>query len=212
MEANNQNPYTVKYRDYSKTAIVKIKTFYFGGALDPFTEFLEEVFSKIKKDGIENLILDLRDNGGGDPVLAARLFAYIAHKPEIYFEECDGYGQLKSPVALAENHFSGNVFTLINGGGFSTAGHIVALINYHKIGTIVGSELGCTYTCNDNAVSIVMEHTGNLARVARSVFAVAVDGMEADQGVMPDYPVGFSVEDLVDGVDSRMEFVLGLIR
>ncbi len=88
----------------------------------------------------------------------------------------------------------------------------MALIKYHKIGTLVGSELGCTYTCNDNSVSTFLKHTGNVARVARATFAVAVKDMKADQGVLPDHPVGFSVEDLVNGVDSEMEFVFGLIR
>ncbi|MCP4290787.1 MAG: hypothetical protein GY780_03010 [bacterium] len=211
-EAQSRNPFTVEYRAEAKTAIVRIKSFYFGGELDPFTNFLGVVFNKIKIEEIENLVLDLRDNSGGDPILAARLFAYIAPRPVVYFEVCDGYETLKSPVELKENNFSGNIYTIINGAGFSTAGHIVSLIKYHKIGTTIGSELGCTYTCNDSAVNVVLEHTGNLARIARATYAVAVKDMKADQGVQPDHQVDFSVDDLINGVDSEMEFTFDLIR
>jgi hypothetical protein len=140
------------------------------------------------------------------------LFSYIAHKPEKYFETCNGYQELLEPIELAENHFDGQIYTLIDGGGFSTAGHIVALIKYHKIGKIIGSEHGCTFTCNDNSTQIYLKNTGHLANIARSTFAVAVDGMRADQGVMPDLPVAFSVANFINGVDTEMEFALGLIQ
>jgi len=212
MAENKQDPFMVEYREDSKTAIIKIKTFYFGGNNDPYNAFLDEVFSRIKKDKIENLILDLRNNSGGDPELAARLWSFIAREAVKYFEECEGYEKLLEPVELSDNHFSGNMYTLINGGGFSTAGHLVALIKYHKIGTIVGSELGCTFTCNDAAVNTVLKNTGNVARIARATFAVAVKDMKADQGVLPDYPVDFSVEDLVSGEDSELDLVFDLIH
>jgi hypothetical protein len=206
-----QSPYSVEYKPEINAAIIKIKTFWFNGDTEKFTAFLAETFGKIKEDNIEHLILDLRANGGGDPNLAALLFSYITHKPEVYFAIPSGYENLAEPVQLAENHFSKNIYTLIDNGGFSTAGHIVALLKYHKIGTLIGSELGCTYTCNDNSISVVLKNTGNIARVARNVFAVAVEGMKADRGVLPDHPVAFSVDDLINGVDSEMEYARKLI-
>ncbi len=212
MAAENQDPFTVEYSEQTSTATIKIKTFHFGGENENCTRFLAEAFSKIKQDNYQNLILDLRSNTGGDPVLAARLFSYLAHKPEVYFAECEGYDQLREPIELAEDHFGGNIYTIIDGGGFSTTGHIVALIKYHQIGTIIGSELGCTFTCNDSAVNVVLKNTGNVARIARATYVVAVEDMRADRGVLPDLPVAFSVTDLVDGIDTEIEFTMDLIQ
>lgn len=86
------------------------------------------------------------------------------------------------------------------------------MIKYHGIGTIIGSELGCTYTCNGSAVSVVLKNTGNTARVAHAIYAVAVEGMEADRDVLPDHHVDFLATDLANGMDSEMEFTFDLIR
>jgi hypothetical protein len=214
MMENTREPYQIRYKKDINAAIIKIKTFYFGGENNDYYSFLENAFEHIIENEIQNVILDLRGNSGGDPVAAARLFSYIAPKPVKYFADVYSkeYEKLADPISLASNHFDGNLFTIIDGGGISTAGHIVSLIKYHKIGKIVGSELGSTFTCNDGCVRISLKHTENLVTVARITFIAAVEGMKADQGVMPDYPVIFSIEDIMKNIDSEMELVVQLIE
>ena len=43
--------------------------------------FLAESFAKLKAGGTENLILDLRDNEGGNGDYAVLLYSYLAHEP-----------------------------------------------------------------------------------------------------------------------------------
>jgi C-terminal processing protease CtpA/Prc len=209
-----QNPFQVEYREDLNAAIIKLKTFFFGGNNDAYYAFLENTFAKIKEEKIQNIILDLRANGGGDPMAAARLFSFITPKPVKYFKDnySEGYEKLTRPVELPENHFNGNIYTIIDGGGASTTGHIVSLIKYHKIGVIVGSELGSTYTCNDACVYTSLRHTRLTAKIARSTFTTAVENMKADQGVLPDYPIGFSVDNLVNGIDTEMKFIFEMIN
>ena len=210
----NQNPFHVEYRKDLDAAVIKLKTFWFGGNNDKYYAFLDSTFAKIKEEKIQNVILDLRGNGGGDPIAAARLFSYIAPKPLKYYADVFSaeYAILAQPIELAKNHFDGHLFTIIDGGGYSTTGHIVSLIKYHKIGLIVGSELGSTYTCNDNKMRVHLKHTRLTLSVARSTFTTAVENMKADQGVLPDYPIDFSVDDLVKGVDTEMGFIIKMIN
>ncbi len=208
-----KNPFSYKYREDLNALILTIKSFYFNGNNDEFYTFLEEAFAKAKNEKIENIILDLRGNGGGDPLAAGRLFSYLIPKPLKYFSDVfsDKYAKLATSIKLAANHFDGELYTLIDGGGFSTTGHFVSLLKYLQIGKIIGSELGSTFTCNDNCIYVTLKNTGYLAKIARSTFSTAVEGMRADQGVLPDVHVAFSIKDYVDGVDSEIETIKKMI-
>ena len=48
---------------------------------DEFTEFLKETFKEIKEKKITKLIIDIRENGGGNSALNDLLLAYITKKP-----------------------------------------------------------------------------------------------------------------------------------
>jgi Peptidase family S41 len=49
--------------------------------LERFQGFLKTTFSQIKTQGIQTLIIDLRDNGGGNGALGNALLEYITDKP-----------------------------------------------------------------------------------------------------------------------------------
>ncbi|MGV3656493.1 MAG: S41 family peptidase [Chitinophagaceae bacterium] len=53
----------------------------FGTDYDKFNEFLEATFTDIKKDNIKGLVIDLRENGGGNSALGNRLLHFITAKP-----------------------------------------------------------------------------------------------------------------------------------
>jgi len=131
------------------TAIMTIQTFIYYDRVPMFKEFLESCFQEIHEKKIANLILDLRGNDGGDPFCAVPLFSYLENESVPYFAEPYGkYSSLAEQIPLAENHFTGNLFTLIDGRCFSTNGHFCSLLKYHKIGKFIGTEGGATYKCN----------------------------------------------------------------
>ena len=49
-----------------------------SGSLSAFNAFLEETFAQISDDGIETLILDIRENGGGDSRFGDALHTYLS--------------------------------------------------------------------------------------------------------------------------------------
>lgn len=67
--------YSLKIYNDKKTALLDFR--YFTNE-EAFNVFLDSTFRKIKTDKIENLIIDIRENGGGNSILGDALFRYIA--------------------------------------------------------------------------------------------------------------------------------------
>lgn len=197
----------------TNTGILKINDFVYYKEHHKFFEFIDNAFKEFADAEVTSLILDLRDNDGGDPFCAAHLFSYLASAPVPYFSQPYGkYAKLAEPLPLAKNRFSGKLYILINGMCFSTTGHLTSLLKYHKIGTFIGTETGGTYTCNDATKENVLKNTKIQLWIARRSFATAVEGLPKDRGIVPDIRIEPKIEDLILGKDTVLDYVLDLIR
>ncbi len=197
----------------NNTGILTIRSFSFYDSVAGFRHFIDSFFTKVKQQHIHSVILDLRDNSGGDPFCSSYLLAYLAKTPVIYYRESYGnYEELAKPIPLAADHFEGNLYTLINGNCFSSTGHLCALMKYYHLGKFVGSETDGTFTCNDNSAVITLNNTGIQLRIARNSFSVAVKGIPRFKGIQPDFLVETTLEDMIAAKDSAKLFALGLIK
>ena len=195
-----------------KTALLTINTFAYYGEVDMFKSFVDSVFQVIDQKGIENLIMDLRGNGGGDPFCSSYLWGYLQHEPVPYFEDHYGrYDTLANPIPQPALHFQGRLFTLIDGLCFSTSGHFCGLLKYHQVGKFVGSETGATYTCTGNATYPPLDFTGIMVGTARVMrYTAAVKGMDPASGVQPDYYFVPAQNDLISGRDAVLDYAISL--
>jgi hypothetical protein len=207
----SQNELTLKEVE-GRTALLTINTFSYYNQVDMFHSFVDSVFRVIDQKQIQNLVLDLRGNSGGDPFCASYLWAYLQPEPLPYFEEHYGhYDTLANPVPQPARHFTGNLYTLIDGRCFSTTGHFLGLLKYHGVGEFVGTESGATYTCTGNATYPSLDRTGIMVGTARVMrYTAAVKNMDPRRGVLPDYPVEPSQKDIVSGRDVVLEHALRL--
>ncbi len=64
------------------TAFIKVKSFFVDKA--GFNSELKKIFQEIKRLKIRRIIIDLRDNHGGDIENAASLFSFITRKPVLF--------------------------------------------------------------------------------------------------------------------------------
>jgi hypothetical protein len=195
------------------SALMSVKTFIYYDRLDYFKNFADSCFQIIQEKKIENLILDLRGNDGGDPFCAVHLFSYLEPQPLPYFAEPYGkYSELAKPIPLAANHFNGNLYTLMDGRSASTNGHFLALLKFHQIGKIVGTASGSTYKCNAGKnTQINLSHTCLILTFGRSTFAAAVKGMDKTKPITPDNPVKERYQDFLAGKDVYLEAAFKLI-
>jgi hypothetical protein len=72
-------PFSLDLLD-NKIALLKINSFLFDNEQD-YYEFLRESFKNLKKQKTKNLIIDLRENKGGDSKNGDELLKYIIKKP-----------------------------------------------------------------------------------------------------------------------------------
>jgi len=208
----NYPPLTLKITENNNTAVLRIPSFIFYDRVEYFTNFLDSAFSEIKNRNIENLILDIRGNDGGDPFCSVPLFSYLEKEPVSYFaKEYGRYSEFAHPIPLAQNKFTGNLYTLIDKHCGSTNGHFCALLKYNGLGKLVGEEGGATYKCNARTEEFTLKNTEMIVDIARVTFSAAVDDMDKTRGVEPDYYVEQSYKDYLEGKDTVMEFTVNLI-
>ena len=73
----------IRYRQLSeRIGLLKVGNF----NSDRFEKRISEAFQKIKKENVEHLIVDIRNNGGGSDVLGRYLFTHFIDKPTVYFD------------------------------------------------------------------------------------------------------------------------------
>jgi len=196
-------------------ALLRMATFYPYGSesVASFNTFIDGFFEEVEHHKVENIIIDVRDNFGGDPYVAAHLLSYLEKEPITYFVEgTPYYSSLTKPLAKAEKSFEGNIYVLMNGNSFSTTGHFLALLKYHQIGTLIGEESGGSYACTDASSSTTLENTALQFRYSTIIFAVDVEGFTPGRGIMPDVPVEIDYEALMSEEDIEMGIAKRLIH
>jgi hypothetical protein len=92
------------------TAFLEVNSFTKGNNL---RKFFKQSFKEIKKKNVQNLVIDLRGNGGGNVVLSNLLAKYIASKP---FKIADSIYALKKGSSYKnyiENYWQSRLFLLL---------------------------------------------------------------------------------------------------
>lgn len=198
----------------SNTAIITIRSFaYYGKDLPIFKSFIDSCFNQIKENEIENLIIDLRNNGGGDPFCGSYLIQYIADKSYTYFhKDVWVHANLKKTIHPIANGFKNKPYILTNGLCFSTTGHFCSIVKENNFGILIGDETGGTYTCNDNSKIHTLENTKLLLKVARSTYYTSASTFTNKQGIIPDYYVIPGIDDILINSDTVLNYTLKLIE
>jgi C-terminal processing protease CtpA/Prc len=111
--------------------------------------------------------------------------------------------------------FTGKVLILMNGGSFSAAAQFVSQVHFHKRATFIGEESGGGYYGNSSgrSVNVILPKTKLFVRVPLVTYYMAVrEYKDYARGVMPDYPVRYSIKELLAGTDKELALALELAR
>lgn len=84
---NGIDAYTLEIE--GNTAVMTLRTFsksWIKQNGPSYKEFFDDAFQKIVDAKVEHLIIDLRDNGGGDPKPTIKLFAHLYDKPFTFYK------------------------------------------------------------------------------------------------------------------------------
>ncbi|WP_316789430.1 S41 family peptidase [Pedobacter frigoris] len=213
--------------DY-KVAYFKIGTFNNVGQRSDY----KYVFEGIRQNKSNILILDLRDNLGGDYFRCVNTFSGFIDKPTLFIrrpvelikgailpsldkqrrQQLDflkAYGVLY-PVMPDSNTFKGKLYVLINGGSFSATSLLAANLQAMDKATFVGEETGggrngCT---GGFYINEVLPNSKVTIRFGIVPYKIPDQSTVKGRGIMPDVPIQYTIEDYLAKKDLEMEWVL----
>lgn len=81
-----KKPFRLTFADDSKTAIMTIERFWDDKKEQDYKAFLQETFRQLREKQVKNLVLDLRNNEGGEEKYGVLLYQYLAKKPFRYYD------------------------------------------------------------------------------------------------------------------------------
>ncbi len=213
---------------------------------------LDHFFTQLDSLKTKNLIIDLRDNGGGSGDIANYLFSYLTSSPYYYFDYVGAkYGSVKEwrhyaqyPDNIEEidlnetklrdglncytetdstdywwfeqqqnkpNFYKGKISVLINGGCFSTTGHLLALMREYKIGKFYGEYTQGSNYSNAGGQAFVLPYSKSLVWIPTFQYKMRTAHFINDpKGIKPDVEIQAQPNDLRTGFDRPMDFVIKL--
>ncbi len=228
-------PYSFKVLPGTNTGYIDFRSF---RDLDKFKHFLEETFSRIKEEGISDLIIDVRNNGGGNSSLGDAFLDYLSGEPFTQYKEVGIKisRQIKKyypawrdiqikPVGTLHNvkvrekvpgknplRFEGNIYLLTSSYTFSSATDFSAAVKYYGIGTIIGEETGGLLKTFGDVYSFRLPNSRLVFGVSHKTFISP--GKEEDllKGVVPHHLVSQTGEDTAAGKETVLDYTLRLIQ
>ncbi len=179
-------------------------------------------FRKIKAADVGSLIIDLRNNQGGDIANGVFLLSYIMNAPfevvrEYYKLRHQALQRCKGPATgthkLRPDHFTGSLYVLINGGSFSNSAIVSSCLSRAGRAVFVGEETGgCADVISGFIKNVTLPKTGIQVQVPARQFILTDKSRNTGHGIRPQHVVVPSVNDLLEGRDVVLEYAKNLIK
>lgn len=199
-----------------------------------FIHFMDSAFAIIADKKIKYLIID-NLKGGGMTDLADTLLTYFSKNTYRIFEKkmtkvsplTSGFierkrmeGVFKDGYFIQEflthkpkpNNFSGTTYILTGTSSYSTATCFPAAAKCYQNAIIVGEESGQPLLSNGDLNRFKLTNTALTCYTSLSRIYMPCNQKDVVQGVMPDYRVVPTLDDLLNDKDYILEHTLNLIR
>ncbi len=180
-------------------------------------EAMQRFFESLDRAGISNLVVDLRGNTGGDPILAIMLLRYLLSEPFQYLSDSNEAVEMftdfgferyyETILPFRESGYRGRLYVLADGGSFSQTGQVASMLKAAGIATFVGEESGGGFSCNDNSTLVDMPHSGFRLKLARTGFETSANSLPRGRGILPDVEIRPTIEDLLSKRDPILEWI-----
>jgi hypothetical protein len=210
----NESDFPLNIQFSNRTGILTIRSFFYPDQ-EKYKKTIHEYFNQLTDKNINALIVDLRNNRGGYPELAAYVLSYFITEPIVYLSQPENDPQwpiFLKPINPQENVSKFQSYFLSDGNSLSSSGHLLSLIKYHHLGVIVGDIPGGSFSCNDETKLWTLPNSQIQVAVAQTTISSAVKGMIDGEDIIPDYLVNPTLNAMLQNRDEIMDFVLSLIQ
>jgi hypothetical protein len=237
----------MKYRfldTSNKTMLLRVQSF----SRKKFKRSYRKIFRKLEKNKTENLVIDLRFNGGGSLENSYRLLSYVLDTTatqtlktgikkypykqytngNIWFKLMRfGFGFIAKKKTVNDTdyyvykinprkkyHYNNKIYVLINGGSFSAACLVAAYLKHDGRATFIGEETsGAMEGCNAGITPYYrLPNTHVRIRVPAFRIVHDVSPQITGHGIIPDYKVDYSINDILMRKDLELQKVKELIK
>ena len=196
--------FTFSHIPEKKTGIIELRNM--RGRTE-FEAFLKNTFNKLKDEEVEHLIIDISNNGGGDPTMGEMLWYYITEIPY----QSHSYSSINKENNNKVLRFNGEVYLITGRLTYSSAIQFAANFKDHRIGTILGEETGGLATFFSRTAHFTLPRT-ELEGIVSSYKIIRPSGIDDGRGVLPDIEVIADVDDIINGRNPALDYTLNLIK
>ena len=219
--------------DSLNTGLLKISTFDIAtikkGSKQKFKKEIRQAFQAINDENVSNLIIDLRDNGGGNPdyvkFVLQRLFTHpfeqgmdmrvVKDSKAASFDRrtkkkwVPGYGI--GSFNPKKDAFSGDIYVLMDGGTFSAGVVMGSVLKKYNRAVFIGTETGGNpVIMSGYFVKMTWELPNTKIQVSPGTVCSSYQDMDKNKGkgLLPDHEILPSPEDLKQEQDRQLQFAL----
>lgn len=183
-------------------------------------EFYERIFKRLRQNRVQHLILDVRGNIGGMKEFVDDLLAFtLKKKCKGTFRELitwDGTKVVSNFPKRNKWFFKGDIYILTDGGTYSTAALIAQYLHDFGNATLIGEETGSRYEgfAAGNFHYVTLPNSKIQIGIPNKWVKNTLPKrpQETNRGLLPDYPVAISIEDLLQKKDVAKAKALELIQ
>ncbi|MBI1837856.1 MAG: S41 family peptidase [Flavobacteriia bacterium] len=214
-----------------KTGFLKVKSFdrslYRKKFHQGYLREIRKAFYEIKRDNVETLVLDLRNNQGGNFEYGQFLLAYLLKEPFHLIERTNavkGYNKnrLKKGICygtkltkIKRNAYHGKLYVLINGGCFSNCGIVVSDLSFYNRGILIGEETGGNKSVLSGQVGFepitVLPNTSIHCDPVNHQIQINSKIENNGHGSMPNFLIIPTLNDIINNNDVVKNFVYKMI-
>ena len=200
-----------------------------------FLHFMDSAFTEISNRDIKYLIIDNLE-GGGLTDLADSLMTYFTYKQyklfekrevkissftKNYIEQIKSNGYMDNQYFIQEyslhntghrNIFEGQTYIMVGPLSYSTGTCFPAAAKCYKTATIIGEETGQPLISNGDLNRFFLKNTKLPCYTSLAKYYMTCNNGIDQKGVIPDYKVTPSLDDLLYDKDYILDFTLEMIR
>ena len=175
---------------------------------DEYKRTVKEFFQAVNEAEVENIIVDLRNNGGGNSLVADEFLNYLNIDGYYTWAEHDRYGnflvKFNRRYKKVDNRtpkFAGDLYVLTCTHTFSSAMDFAMYITDNDLGEIIGEPAGNMPNSYGDVLNFVVPNSKLHINISYKKW-FRIDESKADEPLNPDYPC-----DADDAMDKAFEII-----